>query len=83
MNDGDSNAGRDDSTQDELARLQRVEEAMLFTQHGQDQLAQHVLELGRMLARLDQRLARMEELSRRLDDATRGGSEPGASEDAE
>lgn len=82
MNDGDSNAGRDDSTHDERARLQRVEEAMLFTQHGQDQLAQHVLELGRMLERLDQRLARMEELSRRLDDATRGGSEA-ASEDAE
>ncbi|GDX97881.1 hypothetical protein LBMAG48_02850 [Phycisphaerae bacterium] len=61
-------------------RLQRMEEAMLFTQHGQDQLAEHVRELGKMLDRLDQRLARIEELSMKLDEATRS-REPDANAD--
>lgn len=61
-------------------RLQRMEEAMLFTQHGQDQLAEHVRELGKMLDRLDQRLARIEELSMKLDEAMRS-REPDANAD--
>ena len=61
-------------------RLQRMEEAMLFTQHGQDQLAEHVRDLGKMLDRLDQRLARIEELSMKLDEATRS-REPDANAD--
>lgn len=61
-------------------RLQRMEEAMLFTQHGQDQLAEHVRELGKMLDRLDHRLARIEELSMKLDEATRS-REPDANAD--
>lgn len=44
---------------------------MLFTQHGQDQLAEHVRELGRLLERLDARLARLEDVTRRVDEATR------------
>ena len=61
-------------------RLQRMEEAMLFTQHGQDQLAEHVRELGKMLDRLDQRLARIEELSMKLDEVMRS-REPDANAD--
>ena len=61
-------------------RLQRMDEAMLFTQHGQDQLAEHVRDLGKMLDRLDQRLARIEELSIKLDETTRS-REPDANAD--
>jgi hypothetical protein len=50
-------------------RLQRVEEAMLFTQHGQDQLAEHVRELNKLIGRLDARVSQLEELTRRADQA--------------
>jgi methyl-accepting chemotaxis protein len=48
-------------------RLQNIEEAVLFAQHGQDELAEHVRELGRMIERLNARVGRLEDLSRRLD----------------
>ena len=56
-------------------RLQRVEESMLFTQHGQDHLAEHVRELHKLIERLDARVSQLEELTRRADDATGGGGE--------
>lgn len=52
-------------------RLQQLEEAMLFAQHGQDQLAENVRELGKLIERLDKRLSQLEELTRRTDAMTR------------
>lgn len=50
-------------------RLQRMEEAMLFTQHGQDQLAELVHDLHKVIERLEKRVAQLEELTRRADQA--------------